>query len=86
MRKLMGENLKLIQYDENAMILHVLSLALLLLIGLLIPADMIVGGSAAYDHKKKGMFLTFSICVSVFYFISMLLITKIFNTIINRAT
>ena len=55
----MGENLKLIQYDENAMILHVLSLALLLLIGLLIPADMIVGGSAAYDHKKKVCSLLF---------------------------
>lgn len=48
MRQLMGENLKLVQYDENAMILHVLSLAVLLVIGFLIPADMIIEGKVEY--------------------------------------
>ncbi len=81
----MGENLKLIQYDDNAMILHVISLAWLLLIGLLLLADMIVEGKK-YEPDKTGMLITFCICVSVFYFISMLLLAKIFNTIINRAT
>jgi hypothetical protein len=48
MRHLMGENLKLVQYDENAMILHVLSLAVLLVIGFLLPADMIIEGKNEY--------------------------------------
>jgi len=37
----LGKNLKLIQYDENAMIFHVTSLAVLLVIGLFFVAEMI---------------------------------------------
>jgi len=87
MRQLMGKNLRLIQYDENAMIFHVISFAVLLLIGLFFVAEMI------QEAKDRYMYATFtsnyivcSIIVSALYFVCMLLMAIVFNKIINRAT
>ena len=84
-RNLMGTNLQVVQYDDKAMIYHVISLSLLMITMLFLLISLSVFGSVNFSTGFGKKFLIMSFFCEFTYFVSMVLLAKIFNTIVNRA-
>ena len=84
-RKLMGTNLQVVQYDDKAMIYHVLSLSLMMITVLFLLIALFVFGAVDYKTDFAENFLILSFFCEFTYFVSMIFLAKIFNTIIDRA-
>jgi hypothetical protein len=78
--------LQTIQYDDKNVTLYTLSFACFLVVGIIIPLSIVVDkGSLTFDSRSDEITLWFFICVMVFNFVCMLMLAKLFNTVINRA-
>ncbi len=84
-RNLMGTNLQVVQYDDKAMIYHVISLSMLMITMLFLLISLLVFGSVNFSTGFGKDFLIMSLACELTYFFSMVLLAKIFNTIVDRA-
>ena len=67
------------------MMLHNFGLSSLLITFLILLSSLVIGGRLSYGEKKSVNFLICSIVAEFTYFVSMVLLAKIFYTMTHRA-